>query len=269
MIEDAPSSRYVCDWWIDEFGTKSVVAYPLMVKGESIGAMTVETENDEVRFPQEEIDTLWAIAQQVAVIIENARLYEREQQQRERSEKLRKLLTAASATLSLRQVCVRVCEAALDLTAGDNVSVFLLNESNDGFVPVSSVGRGSGEDTKAFFSPPPDVLYSEAYRNGDRMLAKLRKPLVAENATASPYTHPWWTNTFGLKSIAYYPLRVKGRAIGLMIASGVEKRCQFREEEVQTLNAVAGQAAIMIENARLYERAASAAAERERSETDC
>ena len=254
FIEDAASSPLISDWWIKEFGLKSLVAYPLRVKGKAIGAMTVDTEDDSVRFPQEELVALSAVATQVAVIIENAHLYEREQRQRERSEQMTKVLAAASSTLSLRQVCVKICEAALPMTVGDTIAIFLIKEDGTGFVPMSSVGNYTREDTKLFLSPPADIIASASYRLGERMLTKLRKPFVADDIRDSPFTHKWWSENFGLKSIAYYPLIVKGRIIGQMTVTGAEHQRKFSEDEIQSLNAVAKQAAIIIENARLYER---------------
>jgi diguanylate cyclase (GGDEF)-like protein len=240
--------------WLERFDIKSLAAFPLAYRRKAVGLMAVYSYSDYASFPKEEVETLAAVAKQAAVLIENARLYEREQRQRERDERVAKLLTAASSTLSLRQVCAKVCEATLDLTVGDNVSIFLIDEDNGGFIPMSSVGGGGQKDTRTFLRPPPDVMFSESYRNGDRMLARLRKPFIAEDARASPFTHKWWTDNFDLKSIVYYPLIVKGRSIGLMTVNAMGEQRKFPQEEIRTLNAVAKQAAVIIENARLYER---------------
>ena len=254
LIEDAALSPLVGSWWVETFGLKSIVVYPLKVKGKAIGAMTVDTASDQVRFPREEVATLSAVARQVAVIIENARLYEREQHQRERSEKLAKVLAAASSTLSIRQVCARVCEATLKLTVGDTVAIFLHGEDNHGYVPVSAVSHGSPEKLKTFLNPPPEIQSSPDLSRFDRFLATRRKPFVIEDAVASPHTNDWWVANFGLKSLVYYPLRAKGKMVGFMSVAAVEEKRKFSHEEIDTLAAVAEQAAVIIENARLFER---------------
>jgi len=254
FIEDASTSPFVGAWWIREFEPKSIVAYPLRVKGKTIGAMTVDVDSDRVRFPQEEIDTLAAVARQLAVIIENARLYEREQRQRVRSEKLTKVLTAASSTLSLRQVCTKVCEAALELTVGDNVSIFLRGEDRRHFVPVAALGGGGLDELRALSNPPLDVISSPNLHRFARMLANRRKPYIVEDTTASPYANAWWVENFGVKSLAYYPLRTKDKAIGFMSVAAMGEQRTFSQDEISTLSAIARQAAVIIENARLYER---------------
>ncbi len=77
------------------------------------------------------------------MIIENARVYEREQRQRKQSETLSAVLTAATSTLSLREVLSKVCEATLSLTVGDAVSIFLVDDATGGSVPVMA-GRTAG-----------------------------------------------------------------------------------------------------------------------------
>ena len=81
-----------------------------------------------VHFPQEEIDTLTAVAKQAAVVIEDARLYEQEQQQRQRAEALAKVLAATASDLSLKKVLVKVCQAVVNLSVGERCSIFLMDE---------------------------------------------------------------------------------------------------------------------------------------------
>jgi diguanylate cyclase (GGDEF)-like protein len=254
VIEDTRSSAFIGKWWTEEFGTTSLVAYPLKVKGKTIGAMTVDVDSDRVRFPKEEIDTLAAVARQVAVIIENARLYEREQRQRGRSEKLAKVLTAASSTLSLRQVCAKVCEAALEQTVGDAVSIFLHREDSRTFAPITALSRGGPEELKRLRNPPPEVRASVDTQRFDRMLARRRTPYIIEDAAPPGGANNWWVETFGIKSVAYYPLRAKGKMIGFMNVVALEERRKFSREEIDTLSTIARQTAVLIENARLYEQ---------------
>jgi diguanylate cyclase (GGDEF)-like protein len=79
--DDVRRSRVLPPSWIETFDLKSVVLYPLIVKDEVMGVMVVDTFRDYVHFPPEEVETLAAVAKQAAILIENARLYEKMQQQ--------------------------------------------------------------------------------------------------------------------------------------------------------------------------------------------
>ncbi len=254
LIADAGASPFVSPWWVQKFGVKSMVAYPLVVKGKTIGTMIVDAADERVHFPREEIDSLAPVARQLAVIIENARLYEHEQRQRQRGEKISQLLTGASATLSLRQACLKVCEAALDLTVGDQVSIFLQTEGGFSFTPVSATGRGTKADLKAFKSPPPEVRRTPKVGTQTLEAATLEGPFIIEDTATSGYGNRWWIDRFKVKSLAFYPLRTKDRMIGFMAVASVKEKRKFAQDEIDSLAAVANQAAVIIENARLYEK---------------
>ena len=251
IIEDVPASGSGNKWWIKTFGIKSCAYYPLRTKNKIIGFMAVAMVEEKRKFPQEEINALASIGKQAAVIIENARLYERERRQRQQSENVAKLLASVSSTLSLRQVCVEVCEAALGMTVGDTVSVFVFDDE-ERFRPVAAIGPGGREELEAFQNPPAEVQATPEIQYFNRILRKIRKPIVFEDLTQAG--SGWWTNTFNLKSFVYYPLRTKSKIIGFMTVAAVEEKRKFPREEIDTLASIARQAAVIIENARLYEQ---------------
>ncbi|MGD0115021.1 MAG: GAF domain-containing protein [Dehalococcoidia bacterium] len=249
---------------LDRFKIRSVAAYPLTSRKKTVGVMAVYSYSDYVSFPQEEVATISAIARQAAVLVENTRLYERERLRRQRSDSLAKMLAAASSTLSLRQVCAKVCEAAIEFTVGDTVSIFLQREGSRGYIPISALGKGGREEGETFRNPPPEVQSSPGLSLFDRVMAKRRKPYILEDIANSPHRDSWWMKSFHLKSIAYYPLRAKGKMIGFLCVAAARQTRKFSQEEIDALTAIAKQAAVIIENARLYEREQR---QRQRSET--
>ena len=86
------------------------------------------------------------------------------------------------------------------------------------------------------------------------MLAKRRKPYIIEDAAPPSGANNWWVENFGIKSVAYYPLRAKDKMIGFLNVVALEERRKFSREEIETLSAIATQAAVIIDNARLYEQ---------------
>jgi len=72
---------------IDEslgYHTSSLLAVPLLVKGEGIGVLEVLNKASEEPFDQEDTDLLMALAGQAAVAIKNARLYRQVREERDR-----------------------------------------------------------------------------------------------------------------------------------------------------------------------------------------
>jgi signal transduction histidine kinase len=72
---------------IDEslgYHTSSLLAVPLLVKGEAIGVLEVLNKISHEPFDQQEVDLLMALAGQAAVAIKNARLYRQVEEERDR-----------------------------------------------------------------------------------------------------------------------------------------------------------------------------------------
>jgi diguanylate cyclase (GGDEF)-like protein len=193
-------------------------------------------------------------ADQVAISIENTRLYEAEQRQRQRAEALLEVLTTAASSLGLRKVLAKVCETVISLSVGERCSIFLLDRERGRLEPVMSLGPRDEKLWQKSLQPPARVRRDPAEQRFLQAATSWDKPIVVEDAEDSPILPPWWVKTFALKSLVQYPLRVKDRTIGAMTVHTSSDRVHFPQEEVETLAAVARQAAIVIENARLRER---------------
>lgn len=85
-------------------------------------------------------------------------------------------------------------------------------------------------------------------------VTKIEDPVIIEDAASSPLIPRWWLDAFQVKSLVHYPLRIKDKTIGLMTMDAFREPVRFPKEEVDTLAAIARQAAVVIENARLHEQ---------------
>jgi diguanylate cyclase (GGDEF)-like protein len=254
--EHAPGSHLLPDFWIDTFGMKSLALYPLVHREKTIGVMYVDSFSRFVHFPAEEVETLAAIAKQAAVIIENARLFEREQQQHRRAEALVDVLTAAASTFSLKQVLIKLCKAVVNISVADRCSIFIVDEQSRALHPVMSLGIEDEKLWQQFRNPSPRETTTTLPENRRlyETITKWEDPIVIEDAATTQLLSRWWVKTFNIKSLVHYPLRVKGRTIGMMTVDAFRQRVRFPREEIETLAAIAKQAGIVIENARLHEQ---------------
>ncbi|RPI48115.1 MAG: GAF domain-containing protein, partial [Chloroflexi bacterium] len=254
IISDAANTPFSNPWWAENFGVKSLAYYPLRAKGRNIGVMIVDAVEEHGAFPQEEIETLSAVARQVAVIIENARLYEQQQGQRMRAEALVGVLAAGASALSLKKVLVELCQTALDISVADRASIFMMTDDGSRLEPVMSLGADDPGLWEKFRNPRQDWEQAPESQQLFQAMTTMQEPVIAEDASLSPFLEKWWTETFGIKSIVYYPLRVKDTTIGMMTLDAFKKHVHFPKEELDTLAAIAKQAGVIIENARVYER---------------
>ncbi len=256
IVEDAPTSRVIPSFWIKTFGLKSLALYPLIHREKTVGMLEVDSSSKFVHFPAEEVETLDAIAKQAAIIIENSRLFEREQAQRQRAEALVDVLTAAASTFSMKEVLIKLCQAVVNITVGDRCSIFMANTEGRTLEPVMSMGIEDPGLWERFRNPAPGetgTLLPELRRLWETV-TQWEDPIIVEDAATTRLLSRWWVETFNLKSLVHYPLRVKDRTIGMMTVDAFRNRVHFPQEEIDTLAAIAKQAAVIIENAHLYEQ---------------
>ena len=274
--EHVPGSGFLSDHWVNVFGIKSLAVYPLIVRDKPVGAMAVDSFRDFVHFPQEEIETLTAVAQQIAVLIDNARLFEQERRQRERAERLLEVVSAAAPNLSLKQVVIKICQAVVELSVADRCSIFLFDEKTWRAEPYMSLGvedpdlwqrfqsaNGLGPEEVRGLDDKHSTLWRKiqsAGRPGPQEVPELSQvveapaPLIEEHVPGSGLLPDYWIDTFALKSVAIYPLNTRDRPVGAMVMDSFRDFVHFPQEEIETLTAIATQIAVIIDNARLYEK---------------
>jgi signal transduction histidine kinase len=87
-------------------------------------------------------------------------------------------------------------------------------------------------------------------------VARTGKPVIANNARAdSRFSNRVDVRTgFLTQSIAAVPLKIKGQIIGVLEVLNKYSGSGFTQEDIQLMSYIATQAAIAIENARLYEK---------------
>jgi signal transduction histidine kinase/DNA-binding response OmpR family regulator len=150
----------------------------------------------------------------------------------------------------------------------------VLLEKIDLFLPYSSA-------TVRLFNKESGLLEPVACRNLDEkewkeekwrggrglpnIIFETKTPMIIRNIQTDPRTQdPGFFCKHGLVSYLGVPLIVKDEILGV-IAFYTKEECEFSKEEIQFLSTLAGQAAIAIHNARLYERTRNQATELERS----
>ncbi len=248
LIGRANRTRLIPQSVVKDFGMKSVAVYPMVVRDTVVGIMVIDSIKDYLRFPEEEVETMTAIARQAAVVIDNARLFEREQRQRQRAEALFRVVGAVSSSLSLKKVLIKLCQSVVDLSVGDRCS-FFLSQEGERATPIMSLGI---EDPSLWEKFKGSSAVEASQVHGIREAFQSLEPIIEEHVPGSGLLPDYWVDTFDVKSLALYPLVHREKNVGVMAVDSFRDFVRFPPEEVETLAAIARQAAVVIENARLF-----------------
>ncbi|MBN1979775.1 MAG: GAF domain-containing protein [Anaerolineae bacterium] len=221
------------------------LAIPLQVRGKMVGAWLFGRRDPDDYYPQGDVVLLHTLADQVAVAVENGRLFQAERGQRELAEALAAAAAGIDSTLQLDMVLDRILGQVERVVAGDAFNIMLVEEAG-----IARVVHGRGYERLG----AEDVISNSTVTIVDYpILVKMTqegKPQVVRDTTADPGWIPRRGQRW-LRSYVGAPIRVGGWTVGFLSVDGTRPG-QFEPADASRLQAFANHAAIAIENARLY-----------------
>lgn len=225
-------------------GFVSYAGIPLIAKGNSIGVIGVYSKQ-RYEFGRDEVEFFSALGRQAAVAIYNSRMHEQALSAHERESVLREMTSAVAGTLDVHAVFnvllanirshlphlvagVRL----LDRTIGDLMGL-ALRDANDNEWKDVAVARAQGLT---------------------KVVADFKRPVsISDLQNDRRTSQPDFFRRNGFVSYLGVPLMAGDEILGVLNFYTKEKYV-FATEEVEFLRILAGQAAIALHNARLYER---------------
>jgi len=235
---------------------RSWLGVPLIIHDQVIGMLSVDSAQPDY-FTSLHARLVTAFASQVAVAIENSRLYAQAQQRVAELEALRGTSLKLSSTLDLSAVLDSIAESALNLVGATDCLIYLYDAASDSFSFGTALGGWLEKDTVTL--PRRGGVTATVAQEG--------QPVVIDDAVGHPLFSSPEAKRWNVQATAAFPLQRAGRVLGVLHVIFVAQPHTFREEELRVLGLLADQAAIALENAWLYEAAQREIAERARAET--
>ena len=224
---------------------KSFLGVPVILGGAMMGALLLDRK-EEAPFSEDEARIAQLLAEHIAVAIENAQEFEAEGLRAAELEAVRQASLSLTASLELGQVLDAILKGTLSLLPEANSShIFLYSQEGGGKLTFGSSLLAAGPHGRPYRDPRPNGLTYMVARLGE---------MVAVNDMS---THPLYkdlTSELG-GAILGLPLKIRQRVVGVMTVLYRQPR-SFPDAELRMLRFLGDQAAIAIENARLYEQAA-------------
>ncbi len=252
--------RYV---WMQGSNTRSELTVPLKlasVPGNRPSVIGVlDAQSDRINaFDESDLAVMQSLANQAAIAIENARLYESSNRQVAQLTALQETSRAIASTLERDALLKLIMAQATALLDADGGLINLVDwEQREDEVVASS---GVASQFLGAHNALDDGLSGWVTLNNQPVISNR---LVEDDRVASATRE--WLEKSRVESAALAPLIVKGQVVGTLVLIKQAGQGGFDAADRELLVAFADQAAIAIENARLYEEAQAAAALEERS----
>lgn len=222
------------------------------IGGAALGTLVLAEPIDGTAPTADRVRTVELFAQQVASIIENARLYEESERQRESGEAFSEIARAVSGSLRLDDVMTLSLRHAIALLNAKGATLALVRDSQ--LVVVAGLGAG-----ECLVGAP---LPLEASLSG-RAITE-RRALIYNDADV-PDAYSPTRIAAQVERALLAPLFSSSGPIGVLAV--INRDRGFSQDDANVLERLADQVAVAVANARLYE-GAQAAAERYRRAVD-
>jgi signal transduction histidine kinase/CRP-like cAMP-binding protein len=194
---------------------------------------------------------------QSAVALERARLLADIRQRTEEGDALAKVIRAVSASLDLDETLRTLSRDAARLTRSDSALIFLYDRTNDALVVRASHDAPEGYLAEVGERRIPDGRSRSPEACAGRSLTVRavveRGPVqIADVAAATGYTSRELLLRWGYRAVLVVPLLHGEQVVGAM--SVLRRRPgEFAEREIGLVTTFAGQSAIALEHARLFQ----------------
>jgi PAS domain S-box-containing protein len=229
----------------------ATMAAPMLYGGELVGVLSVyEVNNDgsgRVRkYTSSEVEQLTFFAGSAAVAVHNLRLFDETKQRLAELELLYQASLSSVQIHSLHAVAQRTVDA-LEHLLDWRCSIWLNEDKRPLLLARSTMGL-TGDALKELLDHSSRLIPS--YDAGIiGWVCKNGRSIRTGNVRNNPHYVEGWSDT---NSELCVPLKVGGHTIGCINVESVAKEA-FGEHDERLLNTLANQAAVGIENARLFE----------------
>jgi GAF domain-containing protein len=238
----------------EQEGIRSMLCVPLRAAGRITGVLSA-VSTEPAAFTAHHQRVLEALGDQAGIAVHNAQLFEESVRHARETRALLEAGRAVTASLDLDRTVRVIMEAARSVLGVESCGIMSLDPVARELVSVASLDL------------PQDMISRVRVKEGEGiagLAVRDRRPTQSEDLYNDPRVrYPELPRASGLRSMLTVPLRVGDRDIG---AISVFRRDvhRFSAAEEELLVALADQAAIALEHARLYTELEAMVAERTR-----
>lgn len=219
---------------------RSELAVPLIIKNRVIGVIDLESE-EVAAFTPDQQRLLELVASRMAVAIENARLYTRVSRQAQTLTVLSDISKEITSILDLDDLLERIGTLLRRVVDFQMFTILLWSDRTQQFEHRFSTRYGERVRRER------GAVYGVGLIGS---AAQLRQPVLAPDVRKDPR---YISVNADVRSELAVPLLYKGRVTGVIDLEHTRVN-YYNEDHQRTLTTLAGQIAIAIANARLYER---------------
>jgi signal transduction histidine kinase len=226
-----------------------VLMVPMVCRGQAIGLMEVYIDDRRHhQFTDDHVTLSQALANQAAVAIENARLYQEAEDGRLHAEAIQVIGRALASELDYQRIVRNVASFAYRLVGAQFVYVAVPEDAEFRLVAVAGRDESYTSATGSTSSPSRLLIQKPL-----EQAVQGKAPVVVGDVRRDPTFDSWQAEAEarGVQTMAAVPLLSHDQVMGVLVAYARQPGF-FDPDSVAMLMALASQAAVAIQNAQLF-----------------
>jgi len=236
-----PRLRHLVDRQLG-FEVRSVMAVPLVRASRVFGVIEALNSRRREGFTSADLELLEALANQIAVALANARLYDLVRREKRANELLYRVGLALSRTLRLEELLPLVTQLLRELIDFDAVGIYLYDPEARTLEWFHGHGYNEGSE---------DQVRLKIGQGAVGWVAEHREALIIPDVHADPR---YLNARLETRSEMGVPLVAEGELVGVFNIES-DTLNAFDERDLRLLSAFGNQTAIAIQRARLHDQA--------------
>jgi GAF domain-containing protein len=226
----------------------SALFAPTVARGETIGGLYIAWWHTGREFVPAEIRLIEGVAAQVGLALENVDLARQTETKLRETETLISVSRALSSTLDLQSLLRHLLRRLARVLDADALGSYMLSEDGEWLSPFQGY-RLPLEHLEGLRRLRLSIRQYPFYAEG----ALEKRPVFSRRAAEDPRIPPIVRDNFPHRSQLFVPIIAKDRVIGGLVAVWWRREHEFSEGDLTLIEAVATQAGVALENARLFE----------------
>ncbi|MCB9453511.1 MAG: GAF domain-containing protein [Anaerolineaceae bacterium] len=225
---------------------KAWMGVPLVAGKNTLGCLAVGTIDPNETYNEEQLRLFENIGSLAATSLEKARLYDETKTRTRQLSALNDISQQLASELHVESLLELITKSAVNILEAEAGSLLLTVDDDSGDLEFKIAIGGSGQNLVGSRFPSGKGLVGEVANSG--------KPVIVNDAANDPrWGGDLEGSTFITTAILAAPLIAQKRVTGVLEVLNKKHGGIFVDEDAELLATFAGQAAIALENARLFE----------------
>ena len=221
----------------DLTGLKAAICTPMFEEGQLWGTLSV-FDDKKREWTTDDQRVLATLANQGVVAVRNAELYEKNERSIWELRNLQEALQAATSTLELNQVLQQVLAGAAKASSAQ-IGCLALRDENGKLILKGGFGTDHVTAERLALVIGGDIC-RRVIDSGEAVMEAM-SPKTADDTALNP------------RAVLCVPITLRGKPLGVVFLANYKAGHEFTEDHRNLVTELATQAAVAIDNARLFE----------------